>query len=486
MYPPWQGGKNLGHLTFDVTTKNAKAREHFITGMKLVHTYEFPEATWSFREAQKLDPTFAMAYWGEIMASHMFVWYAKEPEQARDAYNRMMNNINLSSLSGIEQGLIAAARILVEGNGVGLMPYEKGSRLQQFRDVLGVLQGQYPDSLELKVLYGYAILGSRRGVRDFETNSRARRYFNMVLKENPQHPGALHYLIHASENTVQGDWARKAADSFGDIASASIHALHMPSHYYYTKGNWPKVIEINQNAWEASKQRVKDTGLSQDNLEFHGFGWITYGMLQQGRHGDAYKVLKSLQRLYTERPTGTKLKYLQFARAGFLVDCPVNTAEFLKVRANDFPGTDGDMGARAANIFANVYSSWRSGEYQDMAGPAEEYRNLLTEDPSSMGPPSRDAVKIMGRLVDALMALADKDQNAAEEHLVAASQMEDSMVHEHGIPLVVKPANEMYGDFLLMQGRADDAVIYYRRSLEYQPGRLTSMEGLKEAGDTDL
>ena len=485
MYPPWQGGKNLGELSINVTTKNEKAREHFLTGLKLVHTYEFAEATWSFREAQRLDPTFAMAYWGEIMASHMFVWYAKEPEQAQDAYKRMMNNIDYRNLTPKEQGLISAGRLLVQGNGMGRMPFEEGSLLQQFRDFLEVLHGQYPDDLEIKVLYGYAILGTRRGVLDLETNRKARKLFIQVLEKNPRHPGALHYLVHASENTVQAKWAKRAAETLGDVASASIHALHMPSHYYFARGDWEKVIDINQKAWEMSKVRMKDLGLTEDNLEYHGFGWIPYGLLQQGKYKEAFKALEELKQLYEKKPTLTRLKYYWFARAGFLIDCPINTEEFKEVRNYEIDNEKGYLDAKAANIFANLYSSWRTGDDGVVLELSGKYQALLEHDLTHLGPPSQDAVKIMGEQVKGLVALLKGDEKKAEEHLAKASRMEDGMVHEHGIPLAVKPANELYADFLLMQGREDEAVKYYRQTMKYQPKRLRTLEGLAAAGESE-
>ncbi len=481
VYPPWLGGKNLGELKFDVSTENREARKHFLTGLKLAHTYEFPEAVWSFREAQRLDPEFAMAYWGEIMASHMFVWYAKEPEQARDALKKMDKYADLNGLNEKEKGLIDAGRLLVEGNGHELLPFQEGSLLQQFRDKLKALHEKFPDDPEIKVYYGYAILGSRRGVRDFKTNQKARRLFNEVLDENPKHPGALHYLIHASENPVQGFWAKGAAETFGKISSASIHALHMPSHYYYTQGDWQKVIEINKNAWDASRQRITDMGLSEDSLEFHGIGWVSYGLLQQAKHQEAYRTLKELYDLFEKKPTATKRKYLLFARAGFLVDCPVDAEEYNLVRKARVESGNAVISAVGANLFAEAYAAWRTSDDIALEKVAREYRSFITNDTSWMGPPDQDAIAIMHSLMEALVALSLGNEDKAEQLLHSASSQEDHMVHEHGIPLVVKPANELYADVLRSFGRPGEAIHFYKKSLSYQPGRLWALRGIQLA-----
>ncbi|MDH3819705.1 MAG: hypothetical protein OEU59_01175, partial [Gammaproteobacteria bacterium] len=66
--------KVLGEITFPTTTKNAEAQSAFIEGMKLLHLFEYPVASNSFQLAQKLDPDFAMAYWGEAMTHNGPVW----------------------------------------------------------------------------------------------------------------------------------------------------------------------------------------------------------------------------------------------------------------------------------------------------------------------------------------------------------------------------------------------------------------------------
>ncbi|MCL6271196.1 hypothetical protein M3P05_14820 [Sansalvadorimonas sp. 2012CJ34-2] len=482
-YPPWKGGKGLGELDLDVSTNNEEARQHFLTGLKLTHVYEFPEATWSFREAQRLDPAFAMAYWGEIMASHMFVWYAKEPEQAQAALHRMKQNADFSRLNEKEKGLISAGRLLVEGKSMGAMPFDKGSLLSQFRDQLGVLYKRFPDDHEIKVLYGYSVLGTRRGVRDFKVNQKARQLFLEVLKENSEHPGAMHYLIHASENAAEGYWARQAAETFGEIVSASIHASHMPSHYYYAVGDWDKVIEINRHAWKQSKQRIADIGLNEDNLEYHGVGWISYGLLQQGKFREAKAELDELYELYQKKPSATKMKYLLFARAGYLVDSPFDSKEFAEIRRAGIDFKNAKSSAVAANIFADGYAAWLLNDSSALKMADKQYDMLMKMDLSHLGPPDQDAVLIMQKLLKALVLLEKGQAYAAEVVLADACKIEDNMVHEHGIPLAVKPANEMYGDFLRESGRPGEAIYFYNKSLSYQPARLKSLQGIARSKD---
>ncbi|MHB1306545.1 MAG: hypothetical protein ACYDC1_01495 [Limisphaerales bacterium] len=59
---------NLGDLHHPVTALSAKAQRYFDQGLTLCYAFNHQEAIRSFRAAAKLDPSCAMAYWGEAYA----------------------------------------------------------------------------------------------------------------------------------------------------------------------------------------------------------------------------------------------------------------------------------------------------------------------------------------------------------------------------------------------------------------------------------
>ena len=480
-YSPWKDGRGLGELSIQVTTENEKARKHFLTGIKLVHTYEFPEAMWSFREAQKLDAGFAMAYWGEMLASQMLVWNSRVVPQAKDAQRRMQENVDFSLLSPLEIKLIEATGLLFEDRGKPVPAYDNESAVWRFRNAMATLHKEFPHELEVQVLYAYSIIGTRRGVRDFKNNLKAALLLQEVLKDNPKHPGALHYLLHASENPQQAFMAEQAAKTFADIASASIHALHMPSHYYYVLGDWDKVIEINQRAWEASLVRDDARNLGEDSLEYHGFGWIIYALLQKGRHSEAFSRLRTLYELYNKSPTSTKLKYLLFARAGFLVDSPKGSSERARILADSITYEGPVTAAMAADTFASGYAAMQAEQLKQVKAALTEYESYLDKGIEDLAPPDKNAVRIMHVLLKGIYAWGQGNLEQAASHFLNGSIMEDNMVHEHGLPLVVKPANELYGEYLASNGDLSEAIQFYQKSLRYQPGRLNGLFPIKTA-----
>ena len=57
----------LGSINFPTSAKPA-AQAPFLVGTKALYNFEFDIAGEAFREAQKADPAFALAYWGEAMS----------------------------------------------------------------------------------------------------------------------------------------------------------------------------------------------------------------------------------------------------------------------------------------------------------------------------------------------------------------------------------------------------------------------------------
>src|SRR5213083_667257 len=67
----------------------AAAQPPFLRGLALLHDFEYPLAANSFRQAQKIDPDFVMAYWGEAMTYTHPVWYQQDLPAARAVLQRL-------------------------------------------------------------------------------------------------------------------------------------------------------------------------------------------------------------------------------------------------------------------------------------------------------------------------------------------------------------------------------------------------------------
>ena len=80
------GAAASGRISFP-TSGAAAAQAPFIRGVLLLHSFEYDDAIAAFREAQKADPGFAMAYWGEALCYNQPLWYNENLDKARAVLN---------------------------------------------------------------------------------------------------------------------------------------------------------------------------------------------------------------------------------------------------------------------------------------------------------------------------------------------------------------------------------------------------------------
>src|SRR5688572_2780029 len=184
--------QELGSIEFP-TSGNAAAQPLFIKGVLLMHSFEYEDARDAFVAAQKEDPNFAMAYWGEAMTFNHPVWQRTSPELAKAALAKLAATPDARRVKAPtekEKDWLGAIERLF-GNG------DKVARDLAYADAMRRMHDKYPGDDEVKSFYALAILGTSHGGRDFSIYMRAAALVEQVYARNPQHPGAAHYLIHA-------------------------------------------------------------------------------------------------------------------------------------------------------------------------------------------------------------------------------------------------------------------------------------------------
>src|SRR5215510_5702485 len=102
----------LGTIQFPTSAKVAAAQTAFLTGVKALFNFEFDTAADAFREAQKADPAFALAYWGEAMSFNHPLWAEQDLAAARRVLERLAPTAAARSAkapAGKERALIESA-----------------------------------------------------------------------------------------------------------------------------------------------------------------------------------------------------------------------------------------------------------------------------------------------------------------------------------------------------------------------------------------
>jgi hypothetical protein len=465
----------LGSIDFPTSGRPA-AQQRFLTGVLLLHSFEYDDARREFQAARKIDSGFAMAFWGEAMTHNEPVWFFQDAEAGRAVLRQAAS---LEAPTAREKDYLAAAGILFG-------PGEKSTRDIAYAEAMRRLHRSYPDDLEAAAFYALALLGTSHRGRDFAIYMRAAAVLEDVAARNPRHPGALHYLIHSYDDPVHAPLGLRAARVYAKVAPAAAHALHMPSHIFGALGLWDEYVKSNEDSWAASEERVRRESLGVEHRGFHALWWLEYGYLQQGRIREARKLLAIAAADAARSPAAIVQSHLAQMRAHYAIE----TGEAAPVPAPRGPKLDSL--AAASDRFAQGYLAIRA---KQRAAAASFLKALQTPPASHQATAHRDqhyqpdmqAIAIMEKQLEGLLLLHDGNTATAIDALRQAADLEDAMPYEFGPPAPPKPAHELLGETLLASGYAPQAQAQFELALRRAPRRGLSLLGLArsaaKAGD---
>ena len=468
-----------GDISFD-NTGSSEAQAAFLTGVKSLHNFQFEDARIAFEEAAEIDSKFAMAYWGQAMSNNYPLWARQNTANAKSALNTLSSSLegrlNLANTEKEKAFINAVEKLFFSSD-------DKLERDISYSNAMANMHDKWPDDHEISIFYALSLLGTvRPGDDGFKRQALAASIAMSVLNENKTHPGAAHFTIHSLDDPEHAILALPAADVYADIAPSSAHALHMPSHIFLQLGMWERVVNSNIEAYASAVSHTKKliesgaTSLGASTIggeDFHTLSWLAYANLMLGHYDRAEENLGMALQTVTQNPESERAKngYLNM-----LARHAIETADCSNIYLGD-PGTrEGKHTAfiTAAGMCAAidrdmVTASLASERLKDQEKKAEEagksYNALQ--------------IKILSKEVDALTRLADGDYNSAIRLAKEAADIElNNMSAPSGPPVPMKPASELYGEMLAAAGKYDEAIIAYKRSLDWVPNRTPSIVGL--------
>ena len=462
----------------------AEAQQSFLHGLALLHDFEYEDAAASFRAAQKIDPSFAMAYWGEAMTYTHPVWFQQDAAAARAVLQR---------LGATSDERLAKAKTERERDYLRAVDVLYGSGTKDERDFkyAAAMRGVHernPDDVDATAFYAVALLGTSHQGRDFPTYMRAAALLEEVLPSHPTHPGVLHYLIHCYDDPIHAPLGMRAARRYGAVAPNAGHALHMTSHIFIAMGMWDDVIDANRRAIDVVNRQRAAKGKPAAACGHYPL-WLHYAYLQKHRFDDARKALDACRASafgsnfvsggemdsYSGRiDSFADMRAHQIASGGTLIaadDVAIpDGAEHANAR---FTMAYGDVLAAHDPAVLKTAVARLHALQKDALASAEHHR--------SMNPSQRIRAEVMVEQADALLLVAEGKRNEAIAMLEKTAKDETSMPFEFGPPVVEKPTYELLGDELLAAGRMADAAAAYRSALDRTPGRTATVEGLRQA-----
>src|SRR4029450_12792073 len=247
--PLWNG---LGSITYKITTANQQAQAYFDQGLRLAYAFNHGEAQRAFRKAQKLDPDCAMCFWGEALVLGPNTNLPMQEEAMAPAYAAAQKAKALAGKATEREQALIDAIVARYGSDpkAARPPFDKA-----YATEMANVASQFPDDDEIATLYAEAVMDLSPW--DYwkpgggEPNQQSRQIVPTregVVARNPNHPGAIHFYIHAVEASDRPKRAEPYADRLRGAIPNAGHPVHMPSHIYYRVGRYLDALEDNKTA----------------------------------------------------------------------------------------------------------------------------------------------------------------------------------------------------------------------------------------------
>jgi tetratricopeptide (TPR) repeat protein len=297
--------------------------------------------------------------------------------------------------------------------------------------------------------------------------------------------------------------ALEAARIYAKIAPASSHALHMPSHAFLPLGMWDEAVASDEASFAASVAWVKRTGRTPAQQDFHSLSWLHYEYLQQGRFAKARDASETVRRALSD--VGPSVSSGATGGPGAAPDLKVGPAAQHHVESEIGRGY-GAMSLRSELASMRARAVIESRDWVQMKGQTsfENIDELLALGLSSVGlgdlsraeaaidhlrkasgslPDGdlRELAAIMAAEVSGVLQFARGARERGLQELAGAAEAERKRPKPIARPYPVKPAAELYGEFLLASGDANGAIAQFQASLARTPRRAASLFGLAAA-----
>lgn len=478
--------QNLGTLTFPVTTKSRQAQLFINQGVDLAYGFNHAEAGRAFREAARLDPSCAMAYWGQALVLGPNINVPMTPDDEPKAHELALKAVALKSkATPREQAYIDAVAQRYSGKAE-----DRAARDRAYADAMRGVVKRFPNDLDAATMYAEALMDLRpwnywtRDGEPYPETDEIVTTLEKVLARKPDHPGANHYYIHALEATKTPEKAEAAADRLLKLMPGAGHMVHMPSHIYQRVGRYADAEASNVAASKADEDYIaqcRAQGLYPMVYYPHNIHFLWFAATAAGRSQVAIDSARKTAAQVSDEALD-KLPLLAAFR-------PVPWYALTR-----FGRWDEMLAEPApADRFLFLKGMWHYARGVALVGKgqldeAEEELAELTRiaaDPAlnySLFSPNT-AAAILGVAPEVLagdLTARRGDYDAAVSHLERAVRLEDGLVYTEPSEWHYPPRQAL-GAVLLAAGKAKEAETVYWEDLRRNPGNGWSLFGLAKA-----
>ena len=490
--PLWDG---LGSISYKITTANPEAQTYFDQGLRLTYAFNHGEAQRAFHKGQKLDPTCVMCFWGEALVLGPNINLPMQQDAVAPAFATVQKASALaSSASPREQALVAA---LVQR----YAPEAKADRASldaAYAAAMSKVAAQFPEDDDIAVLYAEAVMDlspwnywQPGGREPNPLSAPVVPTLERVLARNPDHPGAIHYYIHAVEASERPQRAEPYADRLRGAIPGAGHLVHMPSHIYYRVGRYLDALADNKVAVGVDEKYLADTNAP---MAVYRLGYyphnIHFVMASAQMAGDGPTVIAAAEKLRGLIPD-------EIARGIAMVQ-PVKAAPYFAHAQFSSPETilalpdpgDAIPYVKAIWHYARGVAYAARHDFSAATGEANAIEVIERSSDFTLlkasGIPAQDVLKLARTVLLGRVAQAQEDFNAAIGQFEQAASIQDALAYTEP-PYWYYPVRQSLAAALLQAGRLTEAEHQFLLALKRAPANGWSYFGLtqlyKQRGD---
>jgi tetratricopeptide (TPR) repeat protein len=483
------GDHNLGSVNFPVTC-SAAVQTQFNQAVALLHHMTYPQARVAFEHVAAADPRCAMAHWGVAMTLFQPLWPTRPgPDALRRGWDEVTKAKALQPSTQREQLFIAAAEAFFQDPAAS----DYWLRIRRWEQAMRKLYSTFPEDPEVSTFYALAHLATTPSDRVTRANAdRAAEILLRVYKQNPNHPGAMHYLVHANDVPGRERELLDITRRYEMVAPHNPHAIHMPTHIYVRLGDWNGVIRGNLRAANAALDYpAGDRGEFIWDEFAHAIEYLVYAYLQRGADRAAAAQVQRLRTMTRLEPSFKTAFHLASTQARYVLERRAwNEAALIVSRQPARLDWDRFPWAEAVARFARGLGMAHLGKLNE----ANIEQERLTELEAVAQKTGEDLfarnIRMLRLELGAWIAYARGEKASSVETMREAAILEAATPKHAVTPSPTLPAEELLGDLLMEQKQPQEALAAYQRSLALYPRRLNSLLGAaraaRAAGDSFL
>lgn len=479
-HPTPAAERPLGKVDFPVSCR-ASAQAAFDHAVALLHHMTYPQARQEFTRVAELDPQCAMAHWGIAMTLFQPLWPTRPgPAELERGWQESERALSLAPATARESLFVAATAAFFQdpaGTDYWL-------RLRRWEAASAAVHAAAPADPEASAFYALALLATAPNDSNPRRHAdRAAELLVDVYERNPDHPGAMHYLVHANDMPGREHDSLDITRKYETVAPRNPHALHMPTHIYTRLGDWEAVIEGNRAAAEAALEYPAGEQGQYVWDEFpHAIEYLVYAELQRGEDEAAAAALARLRGTARLEPTFKTAFHLASTQARYALERE-DWAAAAAVVAREPASLTWDRFTWPEGIsrFAQGLGASHLGRPVEARAAAE--RLVALEAATRAGGEEQFArnIAILRLELQGEIAAATGAADSGTALLRQAVDLERATPKAPVTPAPTLPAGELLGALLLANQHPGDALAAYQQSLALYPRRFNGLLGAARA-----